>query len=59
VINCINRASNAALNLHINQVRFAREEGGADKARMRADTLINDFYFYPHYYAKTLMGETT
>lgn len=59
VINCINRASSAALNLHINQVRFAREEGGLDKAQMRADTLINDFYFYPRYYAKTLMGEPT
>ncbi|HEY9402020.1 MAG TPA: hypothetical protein VIQ24_04965 [Pyrinomonadaceae bacterium] len=59
VINCINRATSAALNLHINQVRLAREEGGLDKAQMRADTLINDFYFYPHYYAKTLMGEPT
>lgn len=59
VINCINRASHAALDMHINQVRLAREEGGLDKARMRAETLINDFYFYPHYYVKTLMGEPT
>lgn len=59
VINCINRGSGAALNFHINQVRLAREEGGLEKAQMRADTLINDFYFYPRYYAKTLMGEPT
>jgi len=58
VVGSVNRGSGALLNLHLEQIRLARQAGEADKARMRADTLINDFYFYPRYYAKTLLGES-
>lgn len=58
VVVSVNRGSGALLNLHLEQIRLAREAGDPDKAQMRADTLINDFYFYPRYYAKTLLGES-
>ncbi|MDQ2686629.1 MAG: hypothetical protein M3Y28_02055 [Armatimonadota bacterium] len=57
VVGCINRGSGVALERHLAQIRAAHQEGGPDKAKARVETLIEDFYFYPRYYAKTLMEQ--
>lgn len=57
VIGSINRGSGAAIKYHIDQVRLTRRAAGPQKAQTQVNTLINDFYFYPRYYAETLRGE--
>lgn len=57
VVGCVNRGSGVALERHLSQIRAAHQEGGLDKAKARVETLIEDFYFYPRYYAKTLAAQ--
>ena len=54
IVGCVNRGSGAAMERHMGQIRAAREGGGPPKAQARVQSLIEDFYFYPRYYAKVL-----
>ncbi|HEX9944038.1 MAG TPA: hypothetical protein VGG03_18660 [Thermoanaerobaculia bacterium] len=59
VVDCINRGSGQMLELHIREVRAARQEGGLPKAQSKVEELTNYLYFYPRYYVKVLMEEVS
>jgi hypothetical protein len=56
-VGCINRGSGTSLRYHTEQVRLTGLELGPEKAQEQVNSLINDFYFYPRYYAERLAGK--
>ena len=54
---CINRGSGEAIRVHVARLRLMLQAGDADTAQRKVKEWVEEYYFYPRYYAAALLKD--